>query len=165
MTEAVKAGDTISVHYTGRLTTGEAFDASKQGAPLAFTVGSGALIKGFDKAVVGMVKGEKKTVTIEPEEGYGLRNEELYVEIPVTAIPDGMQLVPGAQVELASPDGSPMPAVVADVGEEMVRMDLNHFLAGKALEFEIEIHDTGLEPQGGSHHGCGCHDDNCGHSH
>ena len=158
MTKAIKAGDTISVHYTGKLQSGKVFDSSEGGEPLKFTVGSGMLIKGFDQAVMGMKAGDAVSVIIEPEQGYGLRNEEMVVDIPVETIPDDLPLTEGVQVQLQDPDGRPMPATVAEIGEKNVRMDLNHFLAGKTLEFDIAVVETGLEPDTHScgHDGCGC---------
>lgn len=152
MTGLVKSGDTISVDYTGKLQSGTVFDTSEGQAPLKFTVGSGMLIKGFDQAVIGMKVGEKKTVTIEPEEGYGLRNEELFVDIPKLHFPEEIPMDVGLQLELQDPEGRPVPAVIAEIGEESVKMDINHFLAGKTLEFDICIVETGLEPDS---HGCG----------
>ncbi|THB79959.1 MAG: peptidylprolyl isomerase [Desulfobacteraceae bacterium] len=161
MTQAIQSGDTISVHYTGKLESGEIFDSSEGREPLKFTVGSGMLIKGFDQAVVGMKPGDSKSVTIEPEEGYGERNDEMYVEIPKHAIPEDLPLSVGIQVQLRSPEGHPMAATVAEIGEENVKMDLNHALAGKTLEFEIAIVETGLEPDAHAcgHRGCACDDE------
>ena len=153
MTEAIKSGDTIAVDYTGKLEDGEVFDTSEGKTPLTFTVGAGMLIKGFDEAVVGMKKGESKTVTIPPEMGYGPRNEEAMVEIPRDQIPEDLPLQEGIQLQLQDPQGRPVPAIVAEITDEMVKMDVNHFLAGKTLVFDITIADTGLEPPA---HGCGC---------
>ncbi len=152
MTKAIKSGDTISVDYTGKLQNGKVFDTSEGQSPLKFTVGSGMLIKGFDQAVIGMKKGDTKTVVIEPEEGYGLRDEELYVDIPKMHFPEDIPLVEGLQLELQDPDGRPVPASIAEIREDIVRMDINHFLSGKTLEFDITIMETGLEPDA---HGCG----------
>ncbi|MCF6247909.1 MAG: peptidylprolyl isomerase [Desulfobacula sp.] len=165
MTKAIKTGDTISVHYTGKLESGKVFDSSEGKTPLKFTVGSGALIKGFDTAVTGMHVGEKTTVVIEPEQGYGARNEEMCVDIPKKSIPEDLPLTIGIQVQLQDPNGQPMMATIAEVGEENVKMDLNHFLAGKTLEFDIAIVEAGLEPDvhqcgagscGDQSGGCGC---------
>ena len=131
MTKAIQSGDTISVDYTGKFQNGKVFDTSEGQAPLKFTVGSGMLIRGFDQAVIGMKKGDTKTVVIEPEEGYGLRDEELYVDIPKMHFPEDIPLVEGLQLELQDPDGRPVPASVAEIREDVVRMDINHFLAGK----------------------------------
>lgn len=162
MSKQVKAGDTISVHYSGKLQTGKVFDSSEGKSPLKFTVGEGMLIKGFDQAVIGMKPGDKKTVVIEPEEGYGPRNEEHYVDVPKMHFPEDIPLVEGMQVDLQDPEGRPVAATIAEIGEETIKMDINHFLAGKTLEFDIEIVETGLEPdshQCGS--GCNCESGGC----
>ncbi len=166
MTNAIQSGDTISVDYTGKFQNGKVFDSSEGNAPLKFTVGAGMLIKGFDTAVIGMKPGEKKSVVIEPEEGYGHRNEDLFVDIPKEHIPDDLPLSIGMQLELHNPQGHPVPAVVSKIDADVVRMDINHFLAGKTLEFDITIVETGLEPDSHAGHsgcdcnsGCGCDSD------
>lgn len=164
MTETIQSGDTIAVDYTGKHEDGKIFDTSEGKAPLTFTVGTGMLIKGFDAAVIGMKKGESKTVTIPPEEGYGLRNEEAYVDVPRMHFPDEIPLIEGLQLELQDPNGRPVQAVVAEIGEESVKMDINHFLAGKTLIFDITISETGLTPPPQAEHSCGCgsHGHGCG---
>ncbi len=87
MAETIKNGDTISVNYTGKFETGEVFDTSEGKTPLKFTTGKGQLIKGFDAAVIGMNIGDKKTVAILPEDGYGERNEEMVVDMPKANMP------------------------------------------------------------------------------
>jgi peptidylprolyl isomerase len=155
MMEAVKTGDTISVIYTGRLQDGEVFDSNAAGgAPLKFTVGAGQLIKGFDQAVLGMLPGDKKTVTIPPAEGYGERQEDHIVSLPKAKVPAEMNLELGMKVQLSSGTGHTLPAVVVEIGDDAVRLDANHPLAGKTLEFDIEIKETGLMPD--PHQGCGC---------
>ena len=139
MKKAIQSGDTVSVHYTGRIENGEIFDSSQGRRPLSFTVGAGQLIRGFDEAVVGMTAGESKMVTIAPEQGYGPRREELVVDIPRDTVPEGMELEKGMRLELVDPQGNKIPAEVFEILDEVVKMDLNHFLAGKTLVFEIEI--------------------------
>ena len=168
MTELIKAGDTIAVDYTGKLENGEEFDSSIGKTPLKFTVGAGMLIKGFDEAVIGMGVGESKTVTIPPEKGYGPRNEEAFVEIKKDLIPEEVPLAVGLILELQGPEGQPVPASVAEIGDEIVKMDINHGLAGKTLVFDITVREMGLEPEPhqcgcGSHsHGCKDGDHGCG---
>ena len=163
MTETIQPGDTIAVDYTGKLENGEVFDSSEGKTPLTFTVGAGMLIPGFDNAVVGMKKGDSKTVTIPPEQGYGPRNEEAVVEIPRAHIPDDIPLSEGLELQLQDPNGRPVPARVAQITEETVTMDINHFLAGQTLVFDITIAETGLEPPA-QDCGCGCGTDakDCG---
>ncbi len=157
MADAIKSGDTISVDYTGKIQSGKIFDSSEGKTPLKFTVGSGMLIKGFEKAVIGMKPGEKKSVVIEPEEGYGHRNEEFYVDIPKINFPQEIEPEVGMQLDLENPQGHPIPATITEIKEAVIRFDINHFLAGKTLEFDIAIVETGLEPDGHScHSGCNC---------
>ncbi len=166
MSEAIKAGDTIAVNYTGKFEDDTVFDSSAGKDPLQFTVGAGQLIKGFDEAVLGMKKGEKKTVTLAPEEAYGPRQEGMIIDIPRAQIPEDMKLEVGMRLHLRDPNGNPVPAVVAEITEEVVKMDANHPMAGKTLIFDIEIAETGLKPasqscddSGGGHQctGCGKH--------
>jgi peptidylprolyl isomerase len=161
MTDAIKAGDTISVNYTGKFEDGEIFDTSEGREPLTFTVGTGQIIKGFDDAVIGMTTGDTKNITITPEDGYGEHREELVIDMPRTNIPEDMELTIGIPVNLIDQSGNPIPAVVTEILDDVVKMDVNHPLAGKTLVFDIAIVETGLEPApmgcGSSCGGCsGC---------
>jgi peptidylprolyl isomerase len=139
MTNGIKSGDTVSAHYTGRIENGEIFDSSSGRRPLTFTVGRKQVVRGFEEAVVGMTVGEKKTVVIAPEFAYGPRQVELIVDIPKSTIPEDMELEQGMMLELVDPQGSKISAEVFEILDEVVKMDLNHFLAGKTLVFDIEI--------------------------
>lgn len=138
MSEA-KKGDHVKVHYTGKLTSGEQFDSSAGREPLAFTVGAGQMIKGFDDAIPGMVVGDKKTINIAPEHAYGEKNEEAIIEFPLSNIPEGMKLEPGMKLQLQNEAGQPIPVVVTEVKDDVVMLDANHELAGKELVFDIEL--------------------------
>ncbi len=164
MSEPIKAGDTISVHYTGKLENGDVFDSSEGQSPLKFTVGAGQLIPGFDNAAVGMIVGDKKTVTITPEEGYGPHLADRMVDMPRANVPEGMELQVGMAVQLTDQNGNPLPATITELGNDSIKLDLNHFLAGKTLVFDIEICETGLEPdeQCGCAPDAGCRDSGCG---
>lgn len=137
--QQVKEGDVVKVHYTGKLTNGEQFDSSVGREPLEFTVGAGQMIKGFDAAMPGMNIGEKKTINIAPEDGYGARSEEAIIEFPKENIPADMQLEPGMPLTLSNQAGQPVPVIVVEVKEEVVVLDANHFLAGQELVFDIEL--------------------------
>lgn len=137
--QQAKKGDMVRVHYTGRLISGEQFDSSAGREPLEFTVGAGQMIKGFDTGVEGMNIGEKKVINITPEEGYGLRNEEAVIEFPLEQVPADMKLEPGMQLTLQNQEGQPVPVVVAELREDVVILDANHFLAGKNLVFDVEL--------------------------
>ena len=134
-----KKGDKVKVHYTGKLTDGKQFDSSAGRDPLAFTVGAGQMIKGFDEAIPGMEVGEKKTIKISPTEGYGESNADAIIEFPKGNIPADMTLEPGMKLQLQGQDGNPIPVVVKEVKDEVVILDANHELAGKELIFDIEL--------------------------
>ena len=135
----VKAGDTVKVHYTGKLTSGDEFDSSAGREPLEFTVGAGQMIKGFDAALPGMVVGDKKTINIAAEDGYGERSEEAIIEFPKESIPADMKLEPGMSLTLSNQQGQPVPVIVKEVKDDIVILDANHFLAGQELVFDIEL--------------------------
>ena len=134
-----KKGDNVKVHYKGKLTSGEQFDSSEGREPLAFTIGAGQMIKGFDEAIPGMDVGEKKTINISPENAYGEKNPEAIIEFPKSNIPPDMKLEPGMKLQLQNEAGQPIPVVVTDVKDDVVMLDANHELAGKELVFDIEL--------------------------
>ena len=134
-----KTGDTVKVHYTGKLTTGDQFDSSAGREPLEFTVGAGQMIKGFDAAIPGMKVGDKKTINIPAVEAYGERSADAMIEFPKENIPPDMKLEPGMQLTLSNQHGQPVPVIVVELKEEVVVLDANHFLAGKDLVFDIEL--------------------------
>lgn len=135
----VKQGDVVRVHYTGTLLDGSQFDSSVGRAPLEFTVGAGQMIAGFDAGVVGMAVGEKKTIQIDPDHGYGQKDPNAIVEFPRSNVPEGMEIEVGMKLNLQNQYGQPVPVVVTEVKEDIIIMDANHFLAGQDLVFEVEI--------------------------
>ena len=134
-------GDTVKVHYHGRLRTGETFDSSEGRDPLKFTVGAGQMIKGFDEGVKGMQVGDKKTVEIEAAEAYGQREETNMIEFPKDQFPPEMKPEEGMQLMLSNDQGQQFPVMVAEVKEASVLLDANHPLAGQDLIFDIEMVD------------------------
>lgn len=134
-----KANDNVKVHYTGKLTTGEVFDSSEGRDPLAFTVGGGQMIKGFDEAVDGMELNEKKTVTIPAQEAYGDRKPELIQEIPKSNLPEDMNPEVGQKLVATNDLGHQTQVSVTEVTAETITIDANHDLAGKDLVFDIEL--------------------------
>ena len=138
MTQA-KTGDTIRIHYTGTLTSGEVFDSSEGRDPLEFVVGSGQIIRGLDAAIPGMIVGDKKTVHVPCADAYGDHNPDARQAIPRSEIPDDIPLEPGTQLQMQTPQGQVVPVTVAEVTDEEVTLDANHSLAGEDLTFAIEI--------------------------
>ena len=139
----IKKGDKIKVEYTGTLEDGTVFDSSeKHGKPLEFEVGAGQIIKGFDEAVTGMKKGEEKEITLEPKDAYGDPNPALVKKVPKEQLPKEPEPKKGMMLALATPDGKQFPAMIKEVDEKEVSIDLNHPLAGKKLKFKIKIIDA-----------------------
>ena len=133
-------GKKVKAHYRGTLDDGTQFDSSyDRGEPIEFTCGAGQMIKGFDNAVLDMEVGEKKTVHIPAAEAYGERNPEMVISFPADQVPNIEQIEKGQKLYLSTPSGMPVPAVVVDVNTEGVTLDANHELAGKDLNFDIEL--------------------------
>lgn len=134
-----KAGDTVKIHYTGTLDDGTQFDSSAGREPLEFEVGSGQVIPGFEKAVEGMAEGDTKTVNIPAEDAYGPRHDQMIQEVPKSALPDDVEPEVGMGLQARRPDGAMLDLTITEVGEESITVDGNHPLAGKALNFDLEL--------------------------
>jgi FKBP-type peptidyl-prolyl cis-trans isomerase 2 len=139
MTQKVKKGDTIMLHYTGRFKNGKVFDNSQERNPIPVEVGAGEIIRGLEKAVLGMRPGEKKTVTVIPEEGYGDYSQDLLVEVPEEKIPENISPQEGMQLQLINEEGQKLPVVVKEILNDGIKLDANHPLAGKTLVFDLEL--------------------------
>ena len=137
--QQAKKGDTVKVHYHGKLTNGETFDSSKGREPLEFEVGGGMVIKGFDEGVMGMEVGEKKTINIPVDEAYGPRSEEMIIEFPKERFPAELQIEEGTPVMMSNEAGQDFPVLVAEIKEDSVMLDANHPLAGEELVFDLEL--------------------------
>lgn len=135
----VKDGDTVKVHYTGKLEDGSVFDSSVERDPLEVTLGEGKLIPGFEKAVVGLEVGDKTTASIESADAYGDRRDDLEVTIEKSQLPEDIEPEVGMQLQLNQPNGQPVPVQITKVEEENIIIDANHPLAGKDLTFDIEL--------------------------
>ena len=135
----VKTGDTVAIHYTGKLTDGTTFDSSDGRDPLEFVVGSGQIIPGLDVALPGMTVGDKKVVQIDAKDAYGPINPEMRQSVPREGIPAEIPLEIGTQLQMQTPDGQALPVMVVEVDEATVTLDANHPLAGKDLQFDFEL--------------------------
>jgi len=136
----VSKGDRVKVHYEGSMENGEIFDKSEEDKPLEFVVGSGQIIPGFDKAVTGMKEGEEKEVTISPEDAYGERSEDLFIDVPRSKLPEGVDPEVGMHLQTQDPGtGKAQIVRVAELGEETIKIDANHPLAGKNIKFKIQV--------------------------
>jgi FKBP-type peptidyl-prolyl cis-trans isomerase 2 len=137
---SAKAGDKVSLEYTGTLSDGTVFDSSsKHDAPLEFEVGAGRVIPGFEKAVKGMKVGEEKKFTLQPAEAYGDPNPKLIQRVPRSEIPQDKEPQVGMGLIVGAPGEQPMRAFITKVTPEAITLDMNHPLAGKALTFQIKV--------------------------
>jgi FKBP-type peptidyl-prolyl cis-trans isomerase 2 len=133
-------GQTVRVHYTGKLTNGQEFDSSHpRGEPLEFTLGLKQVIEGFENAILGMSIGDSKTVEIPVDQAYGESRDEMIADFPRSEIPETIELEEGMTLTSTSPDGNSMHFRVKSFNEEVVTLDANHPLAGQDLIFEIEL--------------------------
>ncbi len=128
-------GDTVRVHYTGRLEDGTVFDSSEGREPLEFVIASGQVIKGFDDAVRGLAVGETRTQRVEPADGYGESDPELIIEVNLDQLPAGT----AAGDTLVSNTGQQVTVVSIDLDAATAIIDGNFFLAGKVLVFDVEL--------------------------
>lgn len=133
-------GKKVKVHYVGTLDDGTKFDSSRdRNEPLAFTCMAGQMIPGFDKAVKDMTIGQIVDIHIPAAEAYGERHEEAVQPVPVAQLPGSESLVAGQQVTLGTPKGYPVMATVVSNDGTTIVFDTNHPMAGKDLNFNIEL--------------------------
>jgi len=135
-----KKGDKVKVEYTGTYEDGEVFDSSeKHGKPLEFEVGAGQMIKGFDEAVLGMEKDEEKEITLEPKDAYGDADPKMFQKFPRENFPEGREPKTGMILMLRAQEGQQMMAMISEVNDKEITLDLNHPMAGKTLNFKIKV--------------------------
>ena len=132
-------GDTVKVHYTGKLDDGTVFDTSANRDPLQFTIGEQQVIPGFEQTVVGMNPGESKTAQIPVDKAYGPHRKEMILVVERSQFPADLEPQVEQCLQLCQPDGQNMVARVTDVSESKVMLDANHLLEGKELTFDIQL--------------------------
>lgn len=134
-----KSGDKVKVHYTLKDANGEVVESSLNSQPLEFTIGEGRVIPGFEKGITGMAATETKTITIPPEDAYGLRDEKRMFEFERKNAPGDFDPQIGQTVQMHRPDGKAVVVTVMSRTEKGFMMDANHPLAGKYLTFDLEL--------------------------
>ena len=134
-----KNGNTVKVHYTGKLDDGTVFDSSVDREPLEFTIGEGQLIADFEQAVIDMNPGESKTIKIAYDNAYGPHREEMLMVVDRSQFPEGLEPKIDQKLQVRDPNGGDSVVTVVDVTEANVTLDANHPLAGKDLMFEIQL--------------------------
>lgn len=151
---AINKGDLVALNYEGRFESGEVFDSSSRGGhehPLEFKAGFGQVVPGFDKAILGMNKGEEKEFTLKPSEAYGEHNPKLEQKVPRTQLPKDQEPKPGMMMIVGTPDGRQFPVKITAVDKDTITLDLNHPLAGKTLIFKVKILDVNYQEGKYSH--------------
>lgn len=136
---SAKSGDTVKVHYAGTLSDGTVFDSSQDREPLEFTIGQNMVIPGFENGIVGMNEGDSREIPIPAAEAYGAYNENLVAAVPRSQVPAEMELELGMILQVRSPEGALARAMVRQITDAEVTLDLNHPLAGQDLVFQVQL--------------------------
>ncbi|MCX6639256.1 MAG: peptidylprolyl isomerase [bacterium] len=134
-----KQGDSVKVHYTGKLTDGTLFDTSAEREPMHFIIGADEVIPGFEAAIIGMNPGDSKTVVIQSENAYGPHFDEMVQVVPLDLFPPDIQPKVDHQYQVHQDDGQVFIVRVTEIKEAQVTLDGNHPLAGQDLHFEIQL--------------------------
>jgi len=130
-------GIKVKIHYTGTLNDGKIFDSSEGREPLEFTIGNNQVIKGFEDGIKGMKLNDEKTIKIKAKDAYGERDERMVASVPRDKFPPEAQA--GGMLILKGPNGEKLPAVIKEVKDDAVIIDMNHPLAGKDLNFKVKV--------------------------
>jgi len=138
MSKLIGPGKTVTLHFAIKLEDGQIIDSNFEAEPATFTVGDGNLLEGFEKALFGLEEGTKQTLKILPENGFGMSNPSNVQNIPRSQF-EGMELEQGLVISFADAANGELPGVIAEFDDKMVSVDFNHPLAGKKLDFQVEI--------------------------
>jgi FKBP-type peptidyl-prolyl cis-trans isomerase 2 len=140
--KTAKPGDVVKIIYSGQTQDGDFFETSAD-TPLEFTLGNSEVIAGLEKNVIGMRVGDKKTLTIPPEDGFGERQTKLVETVNRAQFPDHIKPKAGQRIKLRNGDGEETDIQVTKIEDDLVTLDANHPFSGKTLLFEIELLDIG----------------------
>lgn len=132
-------GDSVKVHYTGKLDDGTVFDSTAARDPLQFSLGNGNVIPGFEQAVLGMSPGDSKTTNIPADQAYGSHRPELVMVVERDQMPADLSVQVGQPLQIRQMDGQTIPVIISQISQSKVTLDANHPLAGQDLTFEIEL--------------------------
>lgn len=138
MSKLIGPGKTVTLHFAIKLEDGQIVDSNFDKEPAVFTVGDGNLLEGFEKALFGLEQGMKQTLSILPENAFGMPNPSNIQNLPISSF-EGMELEQGLVVSFSDPGNGELPGVIAEFDDKLVAVDFNHPLAGKRLDFEVEI--------------------------
>lgn len=138
MSKLIGPGKTVTLHFAIKLEDGQIIDSNFESEPATFSVGDGNLLEGFEKALFGLEEGAKQTLKVLPENGFGMPNPSNIQKVPRSQF-DGMELEQGLVISFADAGNGELPGVISEFDDKMVAVDFNHPLAGKQLNFEVEI--------------------------
>lgn len=137
-----KQGDTVVIDFTVKKDDGTLVGSTEQGGPQTLVIGDKEIFPAIEEALTGMSEGDEKTIELAPENGFGPRRPELIIEIPRGNLPAEPAPQEGMGLQAQTPDGQPMNLVIVDVGDEVVRADGNHPLAGETVTFDVTLREV-----------------------
>jgi FKBP-type peptidyl-prolyl cis-trans isomerase 2 len=132
---------TVTLDYTLRLDSGEVVDSSTESSPLTFDFGKGQIIPGLERELTGLLIGDQKEIHVAPEDGYGTRDPEASLEVPLDRFPDNITPAVGMSLTMKGPKGDEIPFSIVALSDAAATLDFNHPLAGKALTFSVTVRE------------------------
>ncbi len=127
------------MHYSIALSDGTVIESSFDDEPVEVTMGGGDITGGMELALFGLAEGESQTLTLTPEQGFGLRDEENISDMPLSDFPDDLPAEAGLSFSFETPDGQEIPGTVVRLKDDFVEVDFNHPLAGHEIVFTVEV--------------------------
>jgi peptidylprolyl isomerase len=134
-----KAGDVVKVHFTGTLDNGNIFASTKDSEPLEFTIGGGSTFQKFEEDIIGMIAGDTKKITVEPDDGFGRRDDKLVFKVDKEGGPQELMLEVGKKLQMKQENGKVVDIIVTEVDDATITLDANYPLAGKTLTFDVKL--------------------------
>jgi len=134
-----KAGDVVRVHFTGTLDNGNIFASTKDDEPLEFTIGGGSTFQKFEEDIIGMKAGDTKKITVEPDDGFGQRDDNLVFKVDKEGVPQQLMLEVGKKLQVKQDNGKVVDMLVTEVDDETITLDANYPLADKTLTFDVKL--------------------------
>lgn len=139
MADEINMHSLVLMHYSIALTNGSIIESSFDDEPVEISMGSGDVTNGMELAIFGLKEGDSQTLTLTPEQGFGLRDEDNIHDMPLTDFPQDLMPEPGLSYSFESPDGDEIPGTVVSLKDSMAEIDFNHPLAGHEIVFTVNI--------------------------
>ncbi len=142
MTDKINMHSLILMHYSIALTNGSVIESSYDDEPVEITMGNGDITEGMELSLFGLEEGDSQTLTLTPEQGFGLRDKENISDMPLTDFPDDLPVKAGLSFSFETPDGQEIPGSIIRLKDDFAEVDFNHPLAGHEIIFTINILDV-----------------------